>query len=392
MKRKLLGVSVLSLLLSFWFAASAVAIPVEVGNAPENDLALTLKAISGAKRNLFINIYEFTSDPIADAIEERIQAGVNVEILAENQPVGGLSKEGRAVQARLVAAMKQASGNDHFYVMSSHATLAKRRFRFDHGKYAVVDNEAVLIGSENYSPSGHPAPGTKGNRGWEVIVRDRNLAQDFSGLFSSDTSLAHGDVMDLAEAKSAAMKMLLPEEKTFSPEPGLVATAVQKITAPENSETALLALLNSARLSIDIEQMMFSSDWGDRSSSLFDAVVAAAKRGVKVRVLLNDESVFNHSKEPTKSKNQPTVDALNALGGQGYRVEARIANLKAMGVDYIHNKGLLVDGTKTLVSSINWDENSVLSNRETAVLITGDSVCQYFSALFQRDWAASGGI
>ncbi|MGZ3696058.1 MAG: hypothetical protein ACXWQO_18550, partial [Bdellovibrionota bacterium] len=105
MNRHFFKVSVLSVLLSFWLAASAIAgniISVEVANAPESNLTLTVKAIASAKRNLTINIYEFTSTPIADAIAERIQAGVHVEILAENQIVGGISEPGKAVQKRLV--------------------------------------------------------------------------------------------------------------------------------------------------------------------------------------------------------------------------------------------------------------------------------------------------
>jgi phosphatidylserine/phosphatidylglycerophosphate/cardiolipin synthase-like enzyme len=57
-----------------------------------------------------------------------------------------------------------------------------------------------------------------------------------------------------------------------------------------------------------------------------------------------------------------------------------------MGVDYIHNKGALVDGDQTLISSINWDWNSITNNRETAVVITSDTVNQHYSALFTQDW------
>ncbi|MGZ3693693.1 MAG: phospholipase D-like domain-containing protein, partial [Bdellovibrionota bacterium] len=90
--------------------------------------------------------------------------------------------------------------------------------------------------------------------------------------------------------------------------------------------------------------------------------------------------------------NTVTIKALNELAAtRGLKISAKTANLKAMGVDYIHNKGLLVDGNKTLISSINWDENSVLNNREAAVVITSAPVAQYFAGLFSRDWAVSGG-
>ena len=72
-------------------------------------------------------------------------------------------------------------------------------------------------------------------------------------------------------------------------------------------------------------------------------------------------------------------------------IAARTANLKGMGVDYIHNKGVLVDGNKTLISSINWTENAVTHNRETAVVITSSDIFNHYESLFNSDWQVSGG-
>ena len=83
---------------------------------------------------------------------------------------------------------------------------------------------------------------------------------------------------------------------------------------------------------------------------------------------------------------------LNQLGAQGLSpIQARVADVKAMGVDYIHNKGVIVDGVRTLISSINWDANAVLKNREAAVVIDSPDVGAYYSKIFDGDWTASGG-
>jgi len=140
-------------LAAFFISGAANAFTVDVANAPSNNLALTVSAIQSAKQSLFINIYELTSSEIEQAIINRIQAGVNVQILEEGQPVGGFSAAARGVQAQINQAMK-SSGNraDHLFEMTS-AAGGKRRFHFDHGKYAVIDGNSLLIGSENYSPS-----------------------------------------------------------------------------------------------------------------------------------------------------------------------------------------------------------------------------------------------
>jgi hypothetical protein len=108
--------------------------------------------------------------------------------------------------------------------------------------------------------------------------------------------------------------------------------------------------------------------------------------------LLNDDSVFDHTGTTSVHKNTITADGMNQLASQkNLSLTAIIANVKAMGVDYIHNKGMLIDGNVTLVSSINWDENSFENNREAAVLITSPAINEYYESLFNQDWQASGG-
>ena len=143
---------------------------------------------------------------------------------------------------------------------------------------------------------------------------------------------------------------------------------------------------------IDLQQMTFDSGWGGqgKKSPLFAAVLKAARRGVKVRVLLNDESVFDPGADESHGKNGPSVKIFNDQAEkENLPLEARIADVKAMKVDYIHNKGVLVDGKYTLISSINWNANSVENNREAAALIQGSAIFAHYEALFEADWAAS---
>ena len=408
---------------------AASAFPVVVSEAPTDNLSLTVGAIKSAKQSLYMNIYEFTSSEIADAVLDRIQNGVTVQIIEEGQPVGGLATAAVGIQDHLTQAMNAAGKGDRFFEMTSKASGGKRRYRYDHAKYAVIDGTTLLIGSENYSPTGNPEPNTLGNRGWEVLIGDAAIAQEFMSIFTADSDTSHGDILSLGSGPQtvalsdpgssltdlfmstpgAAKKPVKPRpcKRNCPPQPQLdapspvtpvspeglatlEASAVQRVTSPDTSLSGLVGLVNSARTSLDIEQMTFDKAWGNQGgqSPLFDAVVAAVKRGVKVRVLLNDESVFDHPGHPAKRNNEETVTALNQLGQQ---VSAMICNRKAMGVDYIHNKGVLVDGELTLISSINWDQNSVTNNREAAVIITSPAVFSHYEALFEKDWQASSG-
>ena len=48
--------------------------------------------------------------------------------------------------------------------------------------------------------------------------------------------------------------------------------------------------------------------------------------------------------------------------------------------------GLIVDGNKTLISSVNWVRNSVTQNREVGVIIENEDVAGYFTQIFLWDW------
>jgi phosphatidylserine/phosphatidylglycerophosphate/cardiolipin synthase-like enzyme len=395
------------------FVQVAFAVPVEIANAPQNSLALTVSALERAKSKVYINIYELTSAQVTDAILAALKRGVQVEMLVEGQPVGGLTTVAKGIQGQIAKAMANGK-RGHLYMM--RGKMDQRRFRFNHAKYIIVDDEQLLIGSENYSPGGQPEDGAPGNRGWEVLVRDAALAKSFKEIFLADSDKKFGDVVELtarnttgegftageftAEIPTSVDIAELMADTAYSRARrtgggGAVyeASSVKKITSPDTSLKGLLALIKSAKKSLYIEQMTFDSGWKNSAydrSPLIDAVLDAARRGVEVRVLLNDETSFSNGAPVDNPKNLPTVDIFNkAARRERLPLEARTANLQAMGVNYIHNKGVIVDGKITLISSINWGQNSIENNREAAVAITGREIAEYYTSLFQDDWEKS---
>jgi phosphatidylserine/phosphatidylglycerophosphate/cardiolipin synthase-like enzyme len=55
-------------------------------------------------------------------------------------------------------------------------------------------------------------------------------------------------------------------------------------------------------------------------------------------------------------------------------------------IKQIHNKGVIVDDSRVLVSSINWNSNSPNFNREAGVIIDHPGVARYFLEVFEDDW------
>lgn len=407
-------------------------VPVYTSEAPVNTLELTVGAINKAKNQILLNVYELSSPEIQQALLKQISKGVEVRILLEGEPFSNSAeqreKTAKSIQdtvTQFSKAMrsKGAHPNSRFFVMTAEAG-GKRRYRWDHAKYIVVDQSSVLIGSENYSPTGQPAPGTVGNRGWEVFILDPKTAAYYKGLFQEDTNLEFDDVIEYSRKASKSTRFFeLVDETVFAPLnfenlftlsqpkglgkafqiPQFDAQEIDPFSSPIESQPGLLSLINSAEQTLDIEQMSFPIHWGNAvaRSPLFEAVLKAARKNVKVRVLLNDPAVFGTTDDanspPNPSSGDPkgntgTVALLNQIAKtEGLQLEARIVNVSRAGITYIHNKGALVDGSKTLISSINWTGNAVTNNRETAAVLYSPQIFDHYQADFNRDWIASKG-
>jgi len=129
------------------------------------------------------------------------------------------------------------------------------------------------------------------------------------------------------------------------------------------AEAKVLAFINSAKESVDVEMYVFTSD--DVAGALGDAV----KRGGKVRVIM----------EPRveDSRKQKMFDTLTALG-----CDVRWASFS---YKLTHSKFVIVDGKRALLGSINFSESALNYNREADVEIEG-AIVQELVSVFEEDW------
>ncbi|MFB6298293.1 MAG: phospholipase D-like domain-containing protein, partial [Salinirussus sp.] len=52
----------------------------------------------------------------------------------------------------------------------------------------------------------------------------------------------------------------------------------------------------------------------------------------------------------------------------------------------IHAKGVIVDGDRAVVGSLNWNNHSARENREVALVLQGEAAGRYFTRVFRADW------
>lgn len=358
---------------------------------PDSAFAAISQVLNTATKSLDINLYLFTHPGLADRVLAAQERGAKVRILMEGEPFEGMPPSNRDNLTKL-----QAAGVE-LRIMHA-AEDGFRRYRWNHAKYAIVDQTHCIITSDNWTQTSMPAEPMTGNRGWGVAMASPELAAYLTAVFEGDWNPASPDSIPFDPAKVRFPHTPLPPQPerrriTDPFEPGQVAEPIQAtlFLAPEHGlleEAGICGLIRSATERLDIQQDYIQLYWSfgnagslETTPNLFlNEVVAAAKRGVQVRVLLDG----SHLQPEDARDNTHTQTWLQLL--PGVQIQTRILDHRStqMGV---HNKGVIADGRRVLISSINWSQNSPLANREIGLILESSAVASYFAQVFERDWA-----
>jgi phosphatidylserine/phosphatidylglycerophosphate/cardiolipin synthase-like enzyme len=130
--------------------------------SPENSDEI-LGLLGSAKREIKLEVYEFSYTVLADALIDARSRGVSVQVVLEPS----------------VAANTQMSQ----YLLNGGVDVAwaSKKFHNTHSKFAVIDDYAVMVGSTNWSKNAMLY-----NREASVIVYSASVAKSFENVFDSD--------------------------------------------------------------------------------------------------------------------------------------------------------------------------------------------------------------
>jgi phosphatidylserine/phosphatidylglycerophosphate/cardiolipin synthase-like enzyme len=327
---------------------------------------IPVETLRSADDRVLLAAYTLTSRRVADALAAAERRGVQVRVLVDDGPVGGISRREANVLNSLVrdGVSVEVIGGE------------RARYEFHHAKYAVVDDRALVL-TENWKPAG---TGGHGSRGWGVVVPGET-AQELAAVFRADAGW--NDTRSWQQfRRGRSFEPASPANETyparFDPETVSVES-VTLVTAPDNAESTVVSLLRSANDSVRVEQMSV----GGPRQPFVQATLTAARRGVEVRVLLSGAWYV-------EEENRELVRWLNQRADEeGLPLEAKLADPR--GYEKIHAKGVVVDGEHVVVGSLNWNNHSARQNREVAVVLHGEKAGRYYGRVFDADWRAGGG-
>jgi phosphatidylserine/phosphatidylglycerophosphate/cardiolipin synthase-like enzyme len=285
---------------------------------PGDGLSRVYSLITSAKSTLDMTMYELDDTTVEHDLAADAKRGVKVRVILDTN----LEKSNNQ------AAYTYLSGNGVGVVW------ADTGFHATHQKSIVVDRRTAAILTLNLTPRYYST-----SRDFGIIETDAADVAAIEKVFAADyahSSVTPGDGDDL-------------------------------VWSPTDSQTRLLALIDSARSSLLIENEEMSD------TAVVDALEKAAKKGVDVTVAMTNDDDY-YAKE---------FDALSEDG-------VHIATYAEDASLYIHAKVIVADyGRSTgeaFLGSENFSSYSLNSNRELGLLTNQASVLSSLESTLTSDY------
>jgi len=305
--------------------AATQATPVHTLVVEPNDgRTMVLDTINGAEKTLTITIYELNDPQIVSALAAAEKRGVSVRVLYNNASF---------------ASMNQTNPNFYAVYNLTPAGVALEPaspvFTVTHQKTLTADGKKSLIMTFNLEP-GYFAT----TRDFGILTTNMTEVQEITDVFEADWNY----------------QKVTPSVQTL-------------VWSPVNSRAKILSVINGSAKTLEV----YNEEIKD--PQCIDALIAAAKRGVVVRVIAADLQG-----NEGRNTNAQALRTLNAGGVQAKTITSL----------YIHAKMALADynttGQIVYLGSENFSNVSLNQNRELGILVTEKPILDRLESVFSQDW------
>jgi len=304
-------------------------------------------AISSAQDSidLLLSDAQLDQNPLWDDVIAASDRGVKVRVLLDESDWStSITEKNRPALGLLV----------------SHGINA----RFDdpavttHSKLVVIDRRSVVLGSSNWNQHAFYDQAQT-----DVFVRNGDVGEAFAVYFDR---LWDGTLFPGAVELSSSVAVETPSIIAF---PETVDTA--------NYASALLSFIRQAQKSIHVVMYRISyyPRYGDSvTNDILNALIAAAARGLDVRVFMDDCAFYQDSAAAN-------LEAARYLNDHG--VDVRMDSPS----ETTHAKLVIIDGKTAVLGSTNWNYYSLEKNNEVDIaLVDLAGVAAVYDGFFNSLW------
>jgi phosphatidylserine/phosphatidylglycerophosphate/cardiolipin synthase-like enzyme len=380
MRRKYLFITALALTLLFIGAisaqpttASSFSATNHSGNmevtcytSPDSSYGITIDALESADEEIDICIYAISNTFLLNALVDKMNEdpSITINVIVSYRHASGFETSFTRGALYYLSQAADDAGATNVNLFESSNT-----YDFTHAKYIIIDQEVVLVQSANWAKTGVPKDPSYGNREWGVMIKNNDVVNYFLQVFNNDMGIATPYFEDADHEKSFSENVSSGSySKSFSSQKFTGSMTIQTIVSPDNDVSAIKALLQSATNTIYVQQAYIKTEWKGSSDEFLDELEDAVARGVTVKVIID--------KQPSGA-----ADSADHMESKGIEIA-----YSSSVFEYCHNKGVIVDNSIVLISSINWSYEAANENREAGVIISDTNVAGFFVDVFAYDW------
>jgi cardiolipin synthase len=285
---------------------------------PQAGLGQVYRLINGATSSIDLTMYELIDTTAEGDLAAAAKRGVDVRVILD---------------AHLEMSRNTAT-YDFLRAHKVHVTWAPAATTY-HQKTLTVDDKTSVVMTLNMVSADYA-----GTRDFAVIDTSKRDVAAIVATFNADFA-----------------------DASITPPDG-----ADLVWSPTNSQAAILAVIDSARHTLSVE----NEEMGD--STITRALEAAARRGVEVKIVMTAQSSWDK--------------AFSALAEAGAHVRTY---RNSSSVLYIHAKAVVADAGRpdeqVFVGSENFSTASLRYNRELGIRTTNDPVIKAVTTVLADDYA-----
>lgn len=368
---------------------------------PERSWSVLSDFIAYAKGRMVSSMYEFHAKHIADAIQTRLEDGVDMVLVMDNAT--RVTKAGvKAGDFNRKTVFRKWANDfefDRIYAPEGPTGLIANSY---HIKVTVDNDNRFWLSSGNWKNSSQPniAPADlnnlakirakKGNREWHVVIKNKSLASLYRNHILADLKFSKESggveeavvedvLIDVPLAIEEAVEIELEARaapRILDPITINRSVKVKPLLTPDKKgkiyTDAVLDLIESAE-----EQLLFQIPYVDsykdtakgNLEKLVKALIRKSKEIDDVRVIL-------------RSDHGTWIPCAEDLKKRGLNLNKCFRHVPGT-----HTKGMIADGRRCLVGSHNWSGGGVTLNRDASLLFDDTEVAEYYRQAFEIDWA-----
>lgn len=339
--------------------------PVTLGDGTEvqlykdgEALSAAYRALQGARRRICLEVYIFRSDPtgraFADLLCAKARQGVDIYVIYDS--FGSAGSNALMFQQMHRAGVRLAAFHP---IWPWQCRFSWRPANRDHRKLLIIDDQVAGLGGLNV--------GAEYAGSW--IVRDRRACDPWRDNAISVRGPAVGTLLAAFGRTWRYIQIGGRIHRTELLHPmrdgdwGVLASVP---TRSSRTLPLLRSLLREARRTIQLTMSYFAPP-----DELIDALCRAARRGVRVQLML-----------PNRSDVKLLLIAAQSF--YATLLSAGVEIYERMGA-VLHAKTLCIDGRVCVIGSMNLDYRSIEYNLELSMVIRSEAFGKQMHDLFAND-------